>query len=216
MWRVSVEPQKAHNDAITESVESSMAEAIFDAKRRAVLALLGFDPETPNATGGDAGDHGISGLFLHLIGLPDEAVLDILAIVMGETLEAGSNMIEVLGVHLGVDMASFWQADDALLDLIRDREVLNRIVADVAGDTAAKGNVGEAAKVQRQIVRDCLAGRNGRGPTEGWVPRWMAFPPSAYTARGGVGSVTRWNDVAELIEPKSASTSPDIASVTLH
>jgi ParB family chromosome partitioning protein len=24
---------------------------------------------------------------------------------------------------------------------------------------------------------------------ERWVPRWMAFPPSAYTERGGVGTV---------------------------
>ncbi|HWL47439.1 MAG TPA: hypothetical protein VNQ31_06955, partial [Sphingomonadaceae bacterium] len=24
---------------------------------------------------------------------------------------------------------------------------------------------------------------------ERWVPRWMAFPPAAYTQRGGVGTV---------------------------
>ncbi|MFP5432952.1 MAG: hypothetical protein ACLGIM_07520, partial [Alphaproteobacteria bacterium] len=29
----------------------------------------------------------------------------------------------------------------------------------------------------------------GRDRRESWVPRWMAFPPAAYTARGGVGTV---------------------------
>ncbi len=44
LWNVRVEPQRAHNDAIAESVETSPSEAAFDEKRRAVLALLGFDP----------------------------------------------------------------------------------------------------------------------------------------------------------------------------
>ena len=53
--------------------------------------------------------------------------------------------------------------------------------------------------MQRQIVRDCLAGTNDRERHEGWVPRWMAFPPSNYTERGGVGSAERWNELAALL-----------------
>lgn len=196
LWRIDVERQRTHNDAIAESVETSASEAIFDAKRRAVLAVLGFDPETPTVTHGYSGDNGLSGLFLHLITLPDEAVLDVLAIVMGETLAAGSAMIELLGVHLDIDMAPVWQADDALLDLVRDREVIGRIVAEVAGDEVAAANAKESAKVQRQIVRDCLAGTGGRSKVDGWVPRWMAFPPSAYIDRGGVGTVERSDRIA--------------------
>ena len=206
LWRIDVERQCAHNDLIAESVEGSASEAIFDAKRRAVLAMLGFDPDTPTVTDCYSGDHGLPGLFLHLMTLSDEAVLDVLSIVMGETLAAGSEMIELLGVHLGIDMAAVWQADDALLDLVRDREAIGRIVAEVAGDEVAAANAKESGKVQRQIVRDCLAGTGGRTKVEGWVPRWMAFPPSAYTERGGVGTVERWNRIASAFD--TAETEP--------
>ncbi|WP_242130431.1 ParB/RepB/Spo0J family partition protein, partial [Sphingobium sp. Sx8-8] len=200
LWRIDVERQRAHNDAIAESVESSASEALFDTQRRAVLALLDFDADTPTVTNGYAGDHGLPGLFRQLMTLTDDAVLDILAIVMGETLEAGSAMVELLGAMLNVDMAKVWQADDALLDLVRDREVIGHLVAEVAGKTVATANAGESAKVQRQIVRDYLAGTGGRAKAENWVPRWMAFPPTAYTERGGVGSVERWNLIGPLLE----------------
>lgn len=201
LWTVRIEPQRAANDAVAESVESSAAEAAFDAKRRAILALLGFDPETPTVTGGHDGEHGLAGLLGSLLRLADGDVLATLAIVMGETLDARSVLVDMLGAHLTVDMAKAWQADDALLDLIRDREVLGAIVAEVACDAVAKANAGETAKVQRQIVRDCLGGTNGRQKAEGWVPRWMAFPASAYTTRGGVGSVCRTARAAEAMSP---------------
>ncbi|WP_242130466.1 ParB/RepB/Spo0J family partition protein, partial [Sphingobium sp. Sx8-8] len=204
LWRIDVERQRAHNDAITESVESSASEALFDTQRRAVLALLGFDPDTPTVTNGYAGEHGLPGLFRQLMTLTDDAVLDILAIVMGETLEAGSAMVELLGALLDVDMAKVWQADDALLDLVRDREVIGHLVAEVAGKIVATANAGESAKVQRQIVRDYLAGTGGRAKAENWVPRWMVFPPTAYTERGGVGGVERWNAVAGLVNTTPA------------
>jgi ParB family chromosome partitioning protein len=51
LWNVKVEPQTAKDDDVRESVEVSRAEAVFDEKRRAVLALLGFDAEEPSVTG---------------------------------------------------------------------------------------------------------------------------------------------------------------------
>lgn len=200
LWNVRIEAQRAHSDPIAESVEACPPEAVFDEKRRAVLALLGFDPETPTVAGGYDGEHGVAGLFVRLVELPDPAVLDILAIVMGETLEAGSALIELLGPMLGTDMAKVWTADDVLLDLIRDREVLQHVLAEVAGEDAASANEGATGKVKRHIIRDCLSGENGRAKVEGWVPRWMAFPPRSYTERGGVGTVTRAAKVADLAD----------------
>jgi ParB family chromosome partitioning protein len=191
LWNVRVEPQRAHGDAIAESVETSASEAVFDERRRAVLAVIGFDPESPTVTGRYDGEHGLAGLLAKLISLPDAALLDILAVVMGETLESGSPLIEALGSLLGTDMAEVWQADDALLDLIRDREVLGAILTEVAGESVASANEHVTGKVKRQIIRDCLTGSNGRTKIERWVPRWMAFPPSAYTERGGVPTVAR-------------------------
>jgi len=47
------------------------------------------------------------------------------------------------------------------------------------------------------VIDDYLTGSNGRAKVEHWVPRWMAFPPSAYTERGGR---TAW--LAEPEEPR--------------
>jgi ParB family chromosome partitioning protein len=216
LWTVRVEPQRGHSDAIAESVETCASETAFDEKRRAVLALLGFDPDTPNVTGGYDESAGVAGLLAKLLPLPDVAVFDILAMVMGETLAAGSVLIELLGHELGVSMAEVWQPDDALLDLLRDREVLGAVLAEVAGETVANANASATGKVKRRIIRDCLAGENGRAKVDGWVPKWMGFPPAAYTGRGGVGTVARAAQQVELTEPKpqpdaEEPSAPDLA-----
>ena len=213
LWRVDVASQRGATDAISESVENCASEAAFDRERRIALDLLGLDPDTPTVTG-HSYDRELIPLYLRLLDLDDAMVLGILAIVMGETLEAGSALIELLGAQLEVNMASCWQADDALLDLIRDREVMGHVLADVAGEDVASSNAGATAKVQRQIVRDCLAGINGREKREGWVPRWMVFPPLAYTERGGLGSVERWEAVAPLLETESTDEGEALAEST--
>jgi ParB family chromosome partitioning protein len=188
LWRVSVEPQEARNDAIAESVETCRGETVFDAKRRRSLAVLGFDPEAPTICDGH-GEHGVVGVFLTLLDLPDSKVMDVIAVLMGETLAAGSAVVEAVGGELGVRIAEWWQADDAFLELVRDKEVLTCLVAEVAGPTIANANAGETGKTLRRIVADHLAGVGGRTKVEHWVPRWMAFPPAAYTARGGIGTL---------------------------
>jgi ParB family chromosome partitioning protein len=120
---------------------------------------------------------------------------------MAETLAAGSEIVETVGLHLNLDMAEVWQADDCLFDLLRDREVLTALVGEVAGEAVAEANRSEKAKALKAVVRDCLDGTNGRTKVEAWVPRWMRFAPSAYTERGGVRTVGRFNRVAALFEP---------------
>jgi ParB family chromosome partitioning protein len=189
LWRVSPEPQTTRNDMVAESVETARGETVFDERRRAVLALLGFSSEEPTVTGGNGDDTGVASLFLRLVELPDLAVMEVIAVVIGETLAAGSAAVAAVGTEIGVDMADWWQADEALFSLIRDSEVLGRMVAEVAGETVASANAGEKSRTLKRIIADHLAGADGRAKVERWVPRWMQFPPSAYTARGGVGTV---------------------------
>lgn len=189
LWTVRPEPQATRSDAVRESVETCRGEAVFDAHRRTVLALLGFSPEDAEVTGGNGDGHGVAGLFLRLLSLSDGEVGQVIAVVMGETLAAGSVAIEAVGSALGMTMADWWQADDAFFTLLRDREVLGRIVAEVAGETVASANAAEKTKTLKRIVADYLEGAEGRTRVERWVPRWMQFPPDTYTARGGVGMV---------------------------
>ncbi|WP_077148892.1 ParB/RepB/Spo0J family partition protein [Sphingopyxis sp. KK2] len=189
LWNVRIEPQTARNDAVRESVELCKGESDFDQHRRAVLALLGFSAEEPTVTGGNGDEFGLVELFLRLLDLPDRAVMDVITVVIGETLASGSAAVEAAGLEIGVGMAQYWQADDAFFECLRDREVLSALVDEVAGEEVAAANGQEKAKTLKQIVRDHLDGANGRPKVEAWVPKWMAFPPAAYTARGGVGTV---------------------------
>ncbi len=194
-YRVDVESQRAPKEDIAESVETSGAEVVFDQQRRAVLAVLGFDPEVPTVTGSGYNRPGFATVFARLLELPDPIVLEIVAIVMGETLQAGSIAVEAIGLHLGTDMRTHWHADAAFFDQLRDREVLLAIVGEVAGAEVATANEKEKAKALKAIIADHLDGTNGRAQVAPWVPKWMAFPPEGYTARGGVGSVrahARW------------------------
>jgi len=217
------EPQSSRNDGVRESLETCRAETVFDERRRAILDVLGVSPEEPtivgsqvpasNGSDGDAaqGAHdsrqGVAGIFNRLIDLPDAIVMEIITIVMGETLASGSAAVAAAGAHIGIDMADWWEADAVFFELVRDRHVLSRIAAEVAGKTVANANAGEKAKVLKRIVADHLAGANGRAKVEGWVPRWMAFPASAYTTRGGVGTVAAQAkaEAARSVEPQTDS-----------
>ncbi|MEP7351577.1 MAG: chromosome partitioning protein ParB, partial [Sphingorhabdus sp.] len=202
LWGVRVQDQRSRNEAITESIETSVAEARFDERRRAVLGVLGFDPDEPSVTLGHDPRNGSSGLFLRLLELPDAVVMEVLGVVMAETLASGTGLIETIGLHLGVKMADYWVADDAFYGLIRDREVLTEVLREVGSDTVAAAHAAEKGKTIKGVINDYLTGGNGRAKVEHWVPRWMAFPPSAYTQRGGVATVAAASRAAWLAEPE--------------
>jgi len=217
LWTVRPEPQITRNDRMAESIENAKAEAEFDAKRRDALGLLNVSLDEPNVTGGNGDPARLVAIFLRLLALSDDAVQTILTIIMGETLTSGSAAVDAVGDALGVDMHDYWQADDAFFEALRDREILSAIVAEVAGETIAHANASEKTKVLKTIIRDHLDGTNGRDKASPWVPRWMAFPPAAYTARGGVGSVAASALVASVraeLDEQRCQTEHD-ASVTI-
>ncbi|WEK43268.1 MAG: ParB/RepB/Spo0J family partition protein [Candidatus Sphingomonas colombiensis] len=208
LWRVSPEPQTSRNDAVRESIETCRGETVFDERRRAILAVLGFSPEEPTVTGGNGDDDWVAAIFLRLIDLPDAIIMEIIAVVIGETLASGSAAVTAVGVEIGIDMADWWHADTAFFELIRDKEVLGLLVAEVAGETIAAANAGEKTKTLKSIVRAHLDGADGRSKVNRWVPKWLAFPASAYTTRGGVGAVIAHARV-EAARDVTAAADPD-------
>jgi len=216
LWSVKVQDQRTRNDAINESIENCAAETRFDEHRRAVLNVLGFDAEQPSVTAQDYSHRSLLPIVTRLLDLPETTVLDVLAVVMAETLASGSELIETLGVTLGVDMSGYWQADQAFYDHLRDKEVATAILAEVGGNAVAEANAKEKGKVIKGVIADCLTGENGRAKVEKWVPRWMALPPSAYTTRGGVSTVTAANRAEFLLQPDEPDgpdpAAPDVAA----
>ncbi len=192
LWKVTPEPQRSGRIETDASVQASPAQALFDERKKEVLALLDL-PESAGlvATHGD----GEAAIFARLLALSDTDVRRVLTVLIAESLEAGSAFVEATGVHLGVDMAKFWTADEAFFDLVRDKAVLSAMVADVASKAVANANVTATGKVQKQIIKDCLAGANGRQKVAGWLPRWFAFPARSYKKDGGFKCAVVWKSI---------------------
>lgn len=206
LWQVKAFDPHSRDAATMDSVARSPAEARMIERRRALLTRLEFDGDEATIVQGYDRFAGIASVVRRLLALADEAVLDILAYVMAETLAPGTELVELLGSELRIDMADHWTADTAFFDLIRDREVLTALLADVAGDAVARANTGEKTATMKRLIADCLAGENGRDKRERWVPRWLAFPPAAYTARGGVAAVTAHNGLQASNDETEAVT----------
>jgi ParB family chromosome partitioning protein len=209
LWTVRRQLFACRDEASQESVETCRGETVFDERRRAVLVLLGMDDARETVTRSGGTDRALVALFLRLLELPDAALGDVIAVAMGETLVAGDAVVEAVGLTLGLDMADWWQADTAFFELLRDRDVLGAMVAEVAGETIAAANAKEKGKTLKRIVTDHLDGAGGRTKVERWVPRWMAFPPAAYTERGGVAPVQAHRRFAAAQADLEAAATPD-------
>ena len=117
--------------------------------------------------------------------LDDDKVMEVLTYVVAETLKSGSALVEGLGVLLDVEMSTYWQPDETFFDLLRDKEAINEIVAEVSGESTAKANITATAKIQKQIITDHLNGKRTPHVSD-WQPRYMSFPLGCYTQRSGL------------------------------
>ncbi|MBW8755917.1 MAG: chromosome partitioning protein ParB, partial [Sphingomonadales bacterium] len=152
------DPQTSRDEGTALSLKASFAEGVFGAARAHAKAVLGLDGKGALLSR----HHDLGTMFLRLLDLDDEAVLDLIAVLMGESLAVGSIAVDAAGLHLGLDMADFWEADEALFDLLRDKEVLVALVGDVAGEPVARANAKEKGKALKTIIRNHLDGADGR------------------------------------------------------
>ena len=117
LWQTKPDPQATRKEETAESVAKSKAETAFAAERKAILKLLGLPAHGHSVVRSNGDDYRVVEVFAVLLKLSDEDVMRVLANVMAETLEAGTAVVEALGTHLKVDMADYWQPDDAFLRL---------------------------------------------------------------------------------------------------
>ncbi|PLK22692.1 chromosome partitioning protein ParB [Porphyrobacter sp. TH134] len=188
LWSVRPADTASRNADIASSLAAAAATGILGKRRRMVLALLGMDEHRASLCQDRCGSHLVPVLH-RLMALSYAEVIEVLALVMAETLAIGSEVIAYLGEHCAIAMADHWQADEAFLGLLRDREVMLAILAETGGAAVASANAGEKGATIRGLIADHLTGANDRTRCERWVPRWMAFPPATYTERGGVPMV---------------------------
>jgi ParB family transcriptional regulator, chromosome partitioning protein len=199
-WQVKPDPQRADKPEIKASVVQSKAQQSFEEKRGVVIDLLGLSPERAELVRSTGDDYQTAAIFARLLKMADDDVLQVLAFAMAETLEAGTAIIEAVGVKTGTDMTRTWEPDETFLSLLAGKDVLHAMLSELGGATVADGNKTETAKVQKGIIRDYLKGSNGRTQCQNWLPAYARFPAAAYTDRGGTGGGERWKKVASLFE----------------
>ncbi|MFM9850380.1 MAG: ParB/RepB/Spo0J family partition protein [Hyphomicrobiaceae bacterium] len=181
-WGVEAEPQRPETPAIGEAVAGLASESAF-AKRRAKAAkMLRVETDSVPIVAHDASGCRTAEVFARLLDMTDAQVGQVLAVVMAETLAAGSNLIDTLGQRLEVDCLRHWQPDDTYFGLVRDREAVSGMLAEVIGETAANTYLTEPGTRKKAIIRKALAGE-GRTKVEQWRPRYMTFPQGGYTKR---------------------------------
>lgn len=203
LWQTRPDPQTTRKEKTAESVANSKAQAAFDAEREAILKLLDLPEHGHSVTRSDGDDWRVGELFVKLLALTDEQVMRVLTLVMAETLESGSCVVERIGCDLKVDMARSCAPDDAFFDLLRSKPAVNAMLAEIGGKRIADGNVSATTKVQKGIIRDFLTGENGRKKRENWLPRYFRFPLTSYT-KGGAGRLTENAQKAEQLLSSSA------------
>jgi len=184
LWRVEAEPQRAENEGIATSIASSKAAAAFATERLHVNRLLGLEPQQRETLARQrhslAAGYRLPELFATMIWLSDADVLRILAYLMAETLEAATDLTEILGERIGTDMEAWWAPEQTFFDLLRDREAIGGIVGEVLGEEARSGSSTFPLKVQKKAVLDHLGGTEC-GARCAWLPRYMRFPEDGYT-----------------------------------
>jgi len=204
LWQVRPEPQRSRHEATLQSVGGSEAQSTFMGERKAALTLLGIErgDDSPLIRG-NGDDFTLCDIFARLLKLSEIDTLTVLAYVMAESLEVGNASVEALGNLLSVSLGECWTPDAAFFDLLRDKQTVNAMLAEIGGKSVADANVSETVKVQKGILVDTLTGENGREPRPDWRPRWAAFPLGTYRSGDGIRPAVVWKKVSSMFSGNS-------------
>ena len=181
-WKVGPERQAPHSEAIGAAIAALPTQAAFSALRDEMVSALGLGDDEGALIANDASGARTAAVFAKLLDMPDKDVTRLLAVVMAETLAAGTALIDALGQQLAVDVGAQWQPDEMFFGLLRDRQTIGAMLTEVIGKRAADSYLTATGTAKKEIVRKALAG-DGRSKVTGWLPRYMAFPQGAYTER---------------------------------
>jgi ParB family chromosome partitioning protein len=181
-WKVEAEARRPATAEIGEAAAKLASECAFAKKRAKGAKLLRIDGEVASIVAHDTTGARTAKVFARLLEMTDTQVMQVLAVVMAETLAAGTDLIDTLGQHLKVDCLQHWQPDEPFFVLVKDREAVSGMLAEVIGETAANSYLTEPGTKKKAIIRKALAGE-GRSKVEAWAPRYVAFPQRGYTSR---------------------------------
>ena len=197
-WKVESDPCRANSDAIADALSSAKAREIMGEERQTIRQMLDIAPlDDDSGYGRDSGnlvpgrhDYGVSRdldtIFDALMSMDDAAVMRVMTLAMAESLTAHSPMVDRLATTFNTDMRNWWSPETVFFDLLRNKQAINEMVREVAGEHAADACLTGTAKAQKTIITDALEGRR-TCYADNWIPRYLANPASGYLDRDATG-----------------------------
>lgn len=204
LWNVRPHVCVARKNETHESVADSVAQAEIDTASEQVDALFGaLGAMRPRANGNA---YSLCETFSALLAMSDEEVMQVLALTMAGTLEAGGPVVEAVLHVCGTDLGRYWSPDEAFFDLLRDKRAINAMIADIASPSVAESVTKESGKVQKALIKNRIEGVDC-APNPGWRPSWMQMPPTRLVENAGCATVEAWDRIAALFEGEDEDNS---------
>lgn len=208
LWNVRPHVCGARKNETHESVATSIARAEIDTASEQVDTLFSALGAMRPRANDDA--YSLCETFSALLAMSDEEVMQVLALTMAETLEAGGPVVETVLHVCGTDLGRYWSPDEAFFDLLRDKRAINAMVADIASPSVADSVSKESGKVQKALIRNRIEGVDCTA-NPGWRPGWMQVPPTRLVEGAGCATVEAWERIEGLFEGEDVDMSqPDI------
>lgn len=183
LWQVNTHKTGAIKNATRESLENSICHNTFVKERESIRELLDILWEGARLTDSSS-SYSCAALFIKLLDFTDDDVIRVMTCVMAESLSSGSLLVAAIGHVTEIDMKPLWQPDEAFFEILRDKRVINAMVADIAGESVADSVLTDTGKAQKNIITNRIAGHGVETPDPDWRPKWMGFPASGYLEDG--------------------------------
>jgi ParB family chromosome partitioning protein len=204
LWNVRQHSPGGVKEGTLASVENAPATMELNTARTEVEALFEALGAPVPRRSGEA--YQLCETFAALLAMSDAEVMQVMALAMAETLESGGPAAEAVLHVCGADLSEFWQPDEAFFDLLRDRRVINAMVADIGSPTLAETCAADTAKAQKMVIGNRIMGEGCPANPE-WRPGWMQVPPSRLVENAACRPVDAWERIAGLFEAEATDHS---------
>jgi len=200
-WKIDGVGPRSRKEETRASIEGSKAEAILADERKAVFDLLALKGDHPQIYHRHYSPHNLCEIFARLLKMDDADVLRVQAFCLSEILAVDSPEVEAIGLLTKPDFGDYWSPDDAFFDILRDKPTINAMVKEIAGKPCADGAVTDTAKLQKQIIKNRIAGHGVETASPDWLPKWAAFPAKPYKAVKGCAPAEASRGLEKLFSP---------------
>jgi ParB family chromosome partitioning protein len=197
LWNVRPHAPRAVKETTLASVETGAATAEMSAARERAEALFEALGAPVPRRNGDA--YHLCQTLAALLALSDAEVLQVVALAMAQTLDSGGPAVEAVLHACGTDLSVYWQPDEAFFSLLRDKPVINALVASIGGLALAETCAADPVKAQKTVLANRIAGE-GCAPHPNWRPGWMQVPPTRHIDGAACGPADAWDRIAGLFE----------------